>query len=70
MNDNYGPQNFQDLSTFLNNWPKDLPLSVELRNSEWYSDSYVADDLCAMLQENRVAHTITCLGHLYQEWMY
>ena len=59
MNDNYGPQNFQDLSTFLNNWPKDLPLSVELRNSEWYSDSYVADDLCAMLQENRVAHTIT-----------
>ncbi len=59
MNDNYGPHNFQDLALFVNNWPKDLPLSVELRNSGWYSDSYVADDLCAMLQENRVAHTIT-----------
>lgn len=59
MNDNYSPHNFQDLLTFVNNWPKDLPLSVELRNSGWYSDSYVADDLCAMLQENRVAHTIT-----------
>ena len=59
MNDNYGPYNFQDLALFVNNWPKDLPLSVELRNSGWYSDSYVADDLCAMLQENRVAHTIT-----------
>ena len=59
MNDNYGPHNFQDLLTFVNNWPKDLHLSVELRNSGWYSDSYVADDLCAMLQENRVAHTIT-----------
>ena len=59
MNDNYGPQNFQDLSTFVNNWPKDLPLSVELRNSGWYSDSYVADDLCGMLQENKVGHTIT-----------
>jgi uncharacterized protein YecE (DUF72 family) len=59
MNDNYGPHNFQDLALFINNWPKDLPLSLELRNSGWYSDSYVADDLCAMLQENRVAHTIT-----------
>lgn len=59
MNDNYGPHNFQDLALFVRNWPKDLPLSVELRNSGWYSDSYVADDLCAMLQENKVSHTIT-----------
>ena len=59
MNDNYGPHNFQDLALFVRNWPKDLPLSVELRNSGWYSDSYVADDICAMLQENKVSHTIT-----------
>ena len=59
MNDNYGPQNFQDLTAFLNKWPKDLPLTLELRNSGWYSDSHVANDLCAVLQENKIAHTIT-----------
>ncbi|MGB0850702.1 MAG: DUF72 domain-containing protein [Bacteroidia bacterium] len=59
MNDNYGPKNFDDLTKFVKQWPVDLPLSVELRHTEWYNDKHVANELYAMLEENKVCHTIT-----------
>ncbi|HAY88207.1 MAG TPA: DUF72 domain-containing protein [Bacteroidetes bacterium] len=59
MNDNYGPSNFDDLAAFIEQWPTDLPLSVELRHSEWFNDLLVADKLYALLEENNVCQTIT-----------
>lgn len=59
MNDNYGPQNFDDLSQFIHQWPNDLPLAVELRNAGWYADASTTNSLCDLLREKGVAHTIT-----------
>jgi uncharacterized protein YecE (DUF72 family) len=59
MNDNYGPSNFNDLARFVEQWPKDLPLSVELRHSDWYNNASTTDELCQLLEENKVCHTIT-----------
>ena len=59
MNENYGPNNFEDLTRFVNDWPKDLPLTVELRHADWYNNAGTNNELCAMLQENKVGHTIT-----------
>ncbi len=59
MNDNYGPKNFEDLTNFVEQWPTDLPLTVELRHTDWYNDPSVAQELCDMLEKNRVGHTIT-----------
>lgn len=59
MNENYGPNNLNDLIRFVEQWPTDLPLSVELRHREWYSNATVANELYAMLEENKVCHTIT-----------
>lgn len=59
MNDNYGPNNFDDLTKFVEQWPADLPLSVELRHTDWYNEPTVANELYSMLEENKVCHTIT-----------
>jgi len=59
MNDNYGPKNFDDFATFIESWPKDLPLTAELRNAEWFSDTTVANELYHLLEENGVGNTIT-----------
>lgn len=59
MNDNFGPNNFEDLTRFIEQWPTDLPLSVELRHTEWYNEPNVAQELYVMLEENKVCHTIT-----------
>ena len=59
MNENYGPKNFEDLTHFIEQWPVDVPLSVELRHIDWYTDPTMADELNDMLAQNKVCHTIT-----------
>ncbi|NNJ54897.1 MAG: DUF72 domain-containing protein, partial [Bacteroidia bacterium] len=59
MNDNYGPNNFDDFAHFIEKWPKDLPLTAELRHTDWFNDSSVADRLYHLLEENGVGNTIT-----------
>ena len=59
MNENYSPQNFEDFKSFIKNWPKNLPLSVELRHPDWFSDENIAIKLYGLLQQNGVSNTIT-----------
>jgi uncharacterized protein YecE (DUF72 family) len=59
MNENYGPDNFEDLTHFIEQWPTDVPLSVELRHTDWYTDASIAKELNDMLAQNKVCHTIT-----------
>lgn len=59
MNENYGPKNFDDLIKFIQQWPKDLPLSVELRHKDWYEDKAISDELCSLLEDHNISHTIT-----------
>lgn len=59
MNENYGPKNFEDLTHFIEQWPTDVPLSVELRHTDWYTDPTIAVELNDMLAQYKVCHTIT-----------
>lgn len=59
MNDNYGPNNFDDFAKFIEGWPKDLPLTAELRHTDWFQDKAVANELYSLLEENGVGNTIT-----------
>jgi len=59
MNENYGPKNFEDLTHFIEQWPIDVPLSVELRHTDWYTGASIANELNDMLVQNKVCHTIT-----------
>jgi uncharacterized protein YecE (DUF72 family) len=59
MPENYSSLHWTDLQNFLNNWVKDVPLYVELRNESWYADQEVNDTLCHFLRDRGIGHVIT-----------
>ena len=59
MNENYGPSNMDDFALFIEKWPTDLPLTIELRHTDWYSDKSINDQLHALLVKHNIGHTIT-----------
>lgn len=59
MPQNFAPKSFDDLEAFIENWPKEFPLALELRHQEWYEDNTVAERLYHLLETNEIAHVIT-----------
>ena len=59
MSPNFSPKSFNDLEAFVKLWPKEIELSVELRHKDWYEDEVVFENLCSLLEENKLTHTIT-----------
>ncbi|WP_299409325.1 DUF72 domain-containing protein [Acaryochloris sp. IP29b_bin.148] len=52
----YGPQNFSDLTTFLNAIQTTVPLALEVRHPQWFQSPHAdrLNDLLASLQIGRV----------------
>ncbi len=57
--DNFGPKNWETLKAYLEAWPKNFPLAVELRNTGWYDGSWNTDQLWNVLHDLGIAHIIT-----------
>lgn len=60
MIDNYGPkdENIIRLEKFLNDWPTDLPLAIELRHTDWFNDPDIAENLYQLLESKNKANII------------
>ena len=54
----FHPANGYHLKRFVNNWPSNFPLAIELRHLDWYKEA-VRDRLFELLQSNQIAHVIT-----------
>ncbi|PRX47375.1 DUF72 domain-containing protein [Salegentibacter salegens] len=59
MREDFAPKSADRLDDFLTHWPKEIPLSAELRNVDWYADEEAANQLYALLKKRNVAHIIT-----------
>lgn len=59
MHPSFGPKNFEVLSNFILNWPREVKLAVELRHPDWYSENQVLEETCHLLEENFITHVIT-----------
>lgn len=59
MNENFAPKDFSRVEPFLHNWPKDIPLALEFRHTDWYNNAVVADQLYLLLERCRVMNIIT-----------
>jgi uncharacterized protein YecE (DUF72 family) len=59
MPQNFGPKSFDDLENFLDDWPKEVPLALELRHTDWYQDNEVAQRLFYAMESNNISHVIT-----------
>lgn len=58
LHDNFSPKEFEKLKTFIEQFPKGIPLAVEVRNAKWFEDETVWNDYCKLLEKNKTANII------------
>jgi len=59
MMHNFAPKDFNRVRDFIEYWPKDIPLSVEFRHTNWYNDNTIANELYHLFESNNIANVIT-----------
>ncbi|HET8885126.1 MAG TPA: DUF72 domain-containing protein [Salinimicrobium sp.] len=59
MPENFHVKNIDSLKSYIENWPKEIPLAVELRHTDWYTNPEIADNLNDFLIKKNVASIIT-----------
>lgn len=59
MPDNFQPKDMGRLEDFVEAFPKDIPLAVELRNTQWFADEEVAGELYRIFEANNTINIIT-----------
>ena len=58
LHDNFKYKNFDRLVSFIENFPKAIPLAVELRNTEWFNDIAVSNEVYALFENHQVTNII------------
>lgn len=58
MHDNFKPKDFDRLEKFVIEFPKGVPLAIELRNTEWFSTKAEADRVCGLFKKYKVTNVI------------
>lgn len=58
MHDNYSPKDMARLKLFLHDWPRAVPLALEVRNKDWFSKPEVTKELYALLEETNVTNVL------------
>jgi uncharacterized protein YecE (DUF72 family) len=52
LHDNFKPKDFGRLQDFIKEFPKGMPLAIEVRNKEWFLDGIECDQFFDLLLEN------------------
>ncbi|MEK6153772.1 DUF72 domain-containing protein [Flavobacteriaceae bacterium 3-367] len=58
MHNNFGPKNWDRVVRFVEYWPKEFPLALEFRHTDWFNDVKVAQELYHLLEENNIANIL------------
>ncbi|MBW7676587.1 DUF72 domain-containing protein [Chryseobacterium chendengshani] len=58
LHDNFKPKDYERLEQFVNKWPKEVPLAIELRNTEWFTDEDIFDKTCQLFEDNHITNII------------
>ncbi len=58
MHNNFSPKDFNRVVNFVESWPKEIPLAIEFRHTNWYNDPAVAGDLYQLLEANNISNII------------
>ncbi|MEO1049112.1 MAG: DUF72 domain-containing protein [Bacteroidota bacterium] len=59
LHNNFGPKNFDRLEKYLSEFPEDVPLAVELRNTAWFTDEEVAGQVYSLFEKHNITNIIT-----------
>lgn len=58
MHNNFAPKDFNRVVNFIEDWPKEIPLAVEFRHTDWYNDPTVSQELFQLLETNNISNVI------------
>lgn len=58
LHDNFKPKDYDRLETFIKDWPKEVPLAVELRNEEWFGDEEVFNTTMDLFEKHAITNII------------
>ncbi len=58
MHGNFGPKNWDRVVRFVEYWPKEFPLAMEFRHTDWFNDEKVSNELYHLLEENNIANIL------------
>lgn len=58
MHENFQPKNLDKLIRFVETWPREIPLSIELRNENWFNDTIEFDEFSHLFQEHNITNTL------------
>ena len=58
LHDNFKPKNYERLEKFVKEWPKEVPLAIEVRNAEWFENEEILEKYCHLLEENAITNII------------
>ncbi|TCK69326.1 uncharacterized protein YecE (DUF72 family) [Winogradskyella wandonensis] len=58
MHNNFAPKDFNRVVDFVESWPKEIPLAVEFRHTDWYNDTSVSKALYQLLEANNISNII------------
>jgi uncharacterized protein YecE (DUF72 family) len=58
MHNNFAPKDFDRVVNFVESWPKEVPLAVEFRHTNWYNDTSVANELYDLLEKNQISNVL------------
>ncbi len=58
MRDDFKPKDYDRLETFLKDFPKGIPLAIELRSTEWFSTKKEGDRIFSLFKKYKVTNVI------------
>ena len=60
MHDNFGPkdENVKRLKEFVNQFPQDLPLAIELRHTDWFNQNDISEELYDLFEKHGITNML------------
>lgn len=58
LHSNFGPKSFNRVVDFAESWPKEIPLSIECRHTDWFTDPSISKYFYQLLEENAISNTL------------
>lgn len=59
LHENFTPNEFYALQTMLEEFPETIPLAVEVRNEQWFSDDHIFEKYTSLLERLNISNIIT-----------
>lgn len=58
LRDNYAYKNYDRLVHFIEKFPKAIPLAVELRNTEWFNNAAVSNEVYQLFEKHQTTNIL------------